>query len=569
MGDACRYEWSSPSLPTDETGKQLLNQFRSRIIEDLSGKLAMGQPHVYRAKEIDHKKRDMLETLGIRSGVIIPMFVDRQWWGCLGLEQCFADRDWQDAEIYGLKKAAQILGTLMASARVEQPLRQLTGSVHAVFWISAPDGLTKQYVSPGYEEIWGRTRSSLQGDPGSWIQAIHSEDQAGVNEALTKQAWGEYDEEFRVQRPDGSLRWVHDRAFPVRDQAGNVYRIAGIAVDITKQKEKEEQLRALTAVLSSFINHLPSGVLVEDDSRRIIQVNQSFIQSFTIPIHIESFSGIDSRLLFAPAPQFIDHIQEIINAGEPVLGEELEWQNKIFLRDYVPLSISQNCRYHLWQYQDITESRHKEAQIEISLKEKEVLLKEIHQRFENNLQIISSMMNLQSAEVENPKARQIFTESEDRVKALALIHERVYQSGDLSKVDFAGYVRSLAGRMVKSYKINAAAIRLNLQIEPVQLNLDIAIPCGQIIHELVSNAFKYAFPQSQEGDIKVSFSDDNGQMLRLVVCDNGIGFPEDRNPEESDSPGLKLVRNLTEQIGGKVQFRNLNGFLCEILIPQS
>jgi two-component sensor histidine kinase len=251
------------------------------------------------------------------------------------------------------------------------------------------------------------------------------------------------------------------------------------------------------------------------------------------------------------------------------LGEELEWQNKIFLRDYVPLSISQNCRYHLWQYQDITESRHKEAQIEISLKEKEVLLKEIHQRFENNLQIISSMMNLQSAEVENPKARQIFTESEDRVKALALIHERVYQSGDLSKVDFAGYVRSLAGRLVKSYKINAAAIRLNLQIEPVQLNLDIAIPCGQIIHELVSNAFKYAFPQSQEGDIKVSFSDDNGQMLRLVVCDNGIGFPEDRNPEESDSPGLKLVRNLTEQIGGKVQFRNLNGFLCEILIPQS
>jgi PAS domain S-box-containing protein len=567
VGDTYLYEWVTPSLSTAETDGRVLNLLRSQIIEELSEKLSAGQPYLFRTKDFDRRRQEMLETLGIRSGVIIPMFVDGQWWGCLGLEQCFVNRDWPNSEIEGLKMAGQILGTLIASVRVEQQFRQLTGNIHAVFWISAPDGRAKQYVSPGYEEVWGRTCASLQRDPGSWLEGLHHEDQQRVTAALVRQVWGEYDEEYRVERPDGSLRWIHDRAFPVRDQTGKVDRIVGIAEDITKQKEAEEQLRAATVLLSSLIDHLYSGVVVEDEARRITHVNQAFNDIFNVPVSPESLFGVDSRLLFIQTAKFADRIEQIIKAGTPVLGEELEWQGRIFLRNYVPLLINENNRYHLWQYQDVTDSRQAEEQIKSSLKEKEVLLKEIHHRVKNNLQIISSLLNLQSAEIEDPQASQKFRESQDRVKAMALIHERLYKSSDLAKIDFAGYVRNLTGHLVRSYKVNANAIHLKLEVDPVPMNLDVAIPCGLIINELVSNAFKYAFPKGESGEITVYFAEQNHQELKLVVRDSGAGFPPNVDPEDSDSLGLKLVRSLTEQLGGNISYRNQNGFACEIIIP--
>jgi two-component sensor histidine kinase len=231
--------------------------------------------------------------------------------------------------------------------------------------------------------------------------------------------------------------------------------------------------------------------------------------------------------------------------------------------------MNEDSHYHLWQYQDVTDSRKAEEQIKSSLKEKEVLLKEIHHRVKNNLQIVSSLLNLQGAEIEDPTASQKFRDSQDRVKAMALIHERLYQSSDLAKIDFAGYVRSLTGHLLRSYKVDTNAIRLTLEVESVPMNLDVAIPCGLMINELVSNALKYAFPQRGDNEIKIRFSEGNEGALRLVVRDNGIGFPENLNPEESDSLGLKLVRTLTEQLGGRVQYRNQNGFVCEISIPQA
>jgi PAS domain S-box-containing protein len=565
--DSYWHEWAASSPPAEKTDKRVLNLLRGQMIEELSAKLSMGQPCVFRTKDIDRQRREMLETLGIRSGVLIPMFIDRQWWGCLGLEQCYVDRDWTDSEVDGLSVAGQLLGTLIASVRIEQQFRQLTGNIQAVFWISDPDGRTKQYVSPGYEEIWGRTCVSLRQAPRSWLQGIHQEDQERVCEALVKQGWGDYSEEYRVVRPDGSIRWVHDRAFPVRDQSGQVCRIVGIAADISREKETEEQLRAATVMLSSMINHLQSGIMVEDESRQITHVNQAFNQIFNVPVPPQSLFGVDSRLLFIQTGQFAERIEQVIEGAAPIIGEEVECQGRIFLRNYVPLSINETSRYHLWQYRDITESRMAEAQIKSSLKEKEVLLQEIHHRVKNNLQIISSLLNLQSTEIEDLEARQKFRESQDRVKAMALIHERLYQSGDLAKIDFSGYVRSLTGHLLRSYQVNANSIRLSLKVDPVPMNLDVAIPCGLMINELVSNAFKYAFPTPAGGEILVRFSEENGGKLGLVVSDNGIGFPEDKNPEESDSLGLKLVRTLTEQLGGQLQYRNQNGFQCEISIP--
>ncbi len=567
-GDPWLHEWSVPGVALDENDRRVLNLLRGQLIEEHVDRLTQGEPCLLLTKGIVAKKREMLEALGVRSAVIVPMFVDRQLWGCLGLEQCFTERDWPASEIDGLKMAGQILGTLVASVRVEQQFRQLTGNIQAVFWISNADGHSKQYVSPGYEEIWGRTCTSLQRQPVSWLEAVHPEDHSRVCDSLVKQAWGEYDEEYRVVRPDQSTRWVRDRAFPIRNQTGQVYRIVGIAEDITKHKKTEEQLRAATVLLSSLIDHLQSGVVVEDEARHITHVNQAFNSMFSFPIPSKSLFGIDSRLLFLQPPEFARRIEEIIEAGTPVMREELQWQGRVFMRDYVPLSIGENYHYHLWQYRDVTVSRHAEEQIKGSLKEKEVLLKEIHHRVKNNLQIICSLLNLQSNEIEDPKASQKFKESQDRVKAMALIHERLYQSGDLARIDFAGYVRNLTGHLLRSYKVSANAIRLNLEIDSVPMNLDVAIPCGLMINELVSNSLKYAFPKGKSGEIVIRFAEENGQGLRLTVEDNGIGMPGNANPEDSESLGLKLVRSLTDQLGGAIAYRSQEGFQCDIRIPR-
>lgn len=566
-GDSCFHEWSTSSLPIP-ADRHALNSIRVQMIEELSGRLSFGQPYLYRTKHADQQRQKILQGQGIRSGVITPIFIEHQLWGCLGLEERFIDRDWSDSEIDGLRVAAEILGMIFASSRTEQRFRQLTANIPAVFWISSADGRAKQYVSPGYEAIWGQSCTSVQRDPESWLSCIHPEDRERIAEAVAKQISGEYNEEFRIQRPDGSTRWIHDRAFPVRGHSGDNGRIAGFAEDITGRKEEEEHLRGVAAMLSSLIDNLDSGVLVEDNGRKIIHVNEAFKNIFRISAASQSLLGSDSRLLLPQPAPFAERIENIIKAGIPVWGEELEYQGRSFLRNYVPMSISQRNQYHLWKYQDNTESRRAEAQIKASLKEKEVLLKEIHHRVKNNLQIISSLLNLQSGEIEDPKASQKFTESQDRVKAMALIHERLYQSGDLATIDFPGYVRNLAAHLFRSYKVNAAAIRMTLKIESVPMSLDVAIPCGLIVNELISNAFKYAFPPPKEGEIAISFSAEGSNILKLIVADNGVGFPGDCDPEKTDSLGLKLVRTLTEQLGGTLRYVNRGGFLCEISIPQ-
>jgi len=152
---------------------------------------------------------------------------------------------------------------------------------------------------------------------------------------------------------------------------------------------------------------------------------------------------------------------------------------------------------------------------------------------------------------------------------MALIHERLYQSRDLASIDFAGYVRNLTGHLLRSYKVNSSSVRLDLKVDSVPMSLDVAIPCGLIINELVSNALKYAFPDGRSGEIVVRFCEENGQGFGLTVRDSGVGFPAGSNPEKSESLGLKLVRSLTDQLGGSVSYRSKKGFQCDIKVPRN
>jgi len=205
---------------------------------------------------------------------------------------------------------------------------------------------------------------------------------------------------------------------------------------------------------------------------------------------------------------------------------------------------------------DISERKRAEEQIKNSLAEKEVLLKEIHHRVKNNLQVISSLLYLQSENVQDRQTLEALMDSRNRVKSMALIHEKLYRSEDLAHIDFAEYIQNLTGFLVTSYSDKAKTVTIQANVNGISLDINTAIPCGLIINELVSNSLKYAFPGDRKGRITIEMHSDDGRKggpLNLVVDDDGVGLPQRIDVRNTESLGLQLVNTLVQQLNGTVQ----------------
>ena len=207
---------------------------------------------------------------------------------------------------------------------------------------------------------------------------------------------------------------------------------------------------------------------------------------------------------------------------------------------------------------ETTEKKQVERQIASSLQEKETLLQEVHHRVKNNLQIISSILNLQSSYVKDENSLIILKESQNRIKSMSFIHETLYMSKNFGSIEVGEYIKGLTRNLIHSYSINSNDISLVLDTDEVELSLDQAIPCGLIINEIVSNALKYAFPENKKGKIEVSVKEEAG-VMKIYIADDGIGMKDDFDIEESDSLGLQLIYTLTEQLDGGIEFSGEKG----------
>ncbi len=216
---------------------------------------------------------------------------------------------------------------------------------------------------------------------------------------------------------------------------------------------------------------------------------------------------------------------------------------------------------------DITERKVSEDKINYSLKEKNVLLKEIHHRVKNNMQIISSLLSLQTNYIDDNIALDVLKESQNRVKTMAMIHEKLYQSNDFVNIKFDDYILRLISDLFYSYNIQEDHIKPEIQVEDVKLNIETAVPCGLIISELVSNSLKYAFPEGKNGKLHVSLKR-HYNNYDLTVSDNGIGFPEDIDFRNTNSLGLQLVNTLVEQIDGEITLDYSQGTKFTIIFKE-
>ncbi len=239
----------------------------------------------------------------------------------------------------------------------------------------------------------------------------------------------------------------------------------------------------------------------------------------------------------------------------------------------------ENARLYARARREIAERERAEEQIRASLKEKEVLLQEIHHRVKNNLQVVSSLLNLQSRHIEDEAALEMFQESQNRIQSMALIHEKLYRSDDLARIDLAEYIRSLATDLVQSYRANSGPVTLRINASDVFLSIDAAVPCGLIVNELVSNALKHAFPtradtsasdwNGKEDEICIDLRSDDENQVTLTIKDNGVGFPRELDFQTLDSLGLRLINTLVDQLEGRLELNNSDGSEIKIVFASS
>jgi len=367
--------------------------------------------------------------------------------------------------------------------------------------------------------------------------------------------------DFRVKTQPGKTCWIRAFGHPHWAQSGKkVSRITGNFQDITSQKETERALIESQARFEALFNAAPDLIYFKDKKGRYLLINEAFEQAFGLKKETILGKGDEDILPAELAAQCRRSDEEAVAKGKAVIKEEVLAKTDsqeivfetikapIFSHDGSPMGLVGISR-------DITQRKEAEAALRSLVKEKETLLKEIHHRVKNNMQVISSLLSLQAQKLEDQKAVQALKECQERIHSMALVHDKLYQQEALHRIEFSSYLRSLATQLFHAYQVDASLIQLRVEAEEISLNLNTAIPCGLIVNELVTNALKHAFSPGEKGELVISLQRGQKEGFVLAVKDNGRGLPEDLNLKKPDTLGLEIVHILVNQLGGKLQVK--------------
>ncbi len=406
--------------------------------------------------------------------------------------------------------------------------------------------------------------------PGERTEAAYQSTRERLLDALQKGQSELFERaiDYSLERPDGELRHVQQVIFPISTSQG--HRLGSILRDMTAQKQTETHLKHSQARLLAMLNAIPDLMFLL--SSQGVYLDYHATDESKLAVSPAFFLGKKVSDVLSPdlAGRFLASFNQAIASGQTqVLEYKLNLQDGV--RDFEASIAGVDQDRCLAIVRDVTERKISEKKIQASLHEKEMLLKEIHHRVKNNMQVIVSLLSLQSYHIKDAPALALFKESQERIHAMALVHEKLYQSADLARIDFSDYLVELAERLRFVFQVNNL-IDVQVDAPEAWLGVDAAIPCGLIANELISNALKHAYPDGRSGRVQVVFRKtvSNGQagegsgMYHLTIRDFGVGLPPDFDPAKAPSLGLQLVHVLAHQVDGNLKFDRTAGLGIEI-----
>jgi PAS domain S-box-containing protein len=494
-----------------------------------------------------------------------------------GVDLDISDRKCQEAERQRAEAALQQSEEMFRAVFAHAPIAISLGSVETYGFIR---------VNAAHIQLFGYSMAELAHM--TYLDITHPDDIAAnvsQTQRLREGNISTFQMEKRFIHQSGSLIWANMTVSLIRDAAGNPLYDVAMIEDITARKQAEAALRQSEEQFRRVFEDAPLAIgLLELNQYRVFRSNAAMHEVFGRSASELSTLTLADITHPADLEDDLSHVQELIAGTRSRFQMEKRMFRKNGQMVYVMLTATLlrsalgEPLYCIGMIEDITERKQAERQLRASLQEKEVLLKEIHHRVKNNLQIISSLLRMQSRQVQDSQTGLLLQESQNRVQSMALIHEQLYQSPDLAQIDFAEYVRQLVTNLFRSYGVSRQTIALDIATHGLHLTLNTAIPCGLIVNELVSNSLKYAFPSRGTGDTptanisiwlqEVDAGLQGGPRRRtLMVRDNGIGIAPDIDWQTGASLGLRIVRNLVTQLQGDIHLNTVRGTCFYITFP--
>lgn len=483
-------------------------------------------------------------------------------------------------------------------------------------------------------ELYGIKPSKPNKNYAIWINRLHPEDRAMIEanfqKALIDQT--EFNAEFRVIHPDGSIHFIESYSLIQRDEEGKPQSMIGINLDVSQRKQNEELIRQQVE-RESLLREITQRIRESLDLKTIFETATQEIRAFLKADRV-------AILQFSHDSNFVDSefvAESVINGFISALGEKfqdhcfrekyhrdyqqgkIQAVNDIYENGMAQCLINILAQFHVraslivpllkgtelwgllcihqcdsprsWQpleidllkqiasqlaiaiqqaslYQqiqnDLEENHQLFLQLTRELEQKKILLKEIHHRVKNNLQVMSSIMYLQFGKA-SPEIKALSEEYQNRLQSIALLHEQLYRGNNLSDIDLSQYITTLSKNLFQCYAIDSTLITLKMEVNEIYLPLDQSIPLGLIMNELISNALKHAFPKGQ-GEINISLIQSEKQ-ISLTFADNGVGLPTDFDPKKTDTLGMELIISFTQQLEGELTCNSQNGAIFQIIFP--
>lgn len=424
-----------------------------------------------------------------------------------------------------------------------------------------------QWSNRAHDQIFGYKEGEAQGvRTQEWYVDRDDYERVGREGYAQLAAGDSYETEVRMRRKNGEVFWARltGRAIDPSDVAkGTIWVVS----DVSERRQSDAALRKL----SRAVEQSPVVVVITDLEGTIEYVNPKFCE-VTGYARNEAV-GQNPRILKSGemSSDAYRELWQTITSGREWRGEfhnrrkdgSLYWE-------YASISPIRDADGSITHYlavkEDVTDRKNAEAQLKQSLQEKEILLKEIHHRVKNNMQVISSLLDLQAQKIQDDNMITMFQESQQRVKSMALVHEKLYQTKDLACIDFGDYIATLANELSLMWHMDTRNVTIKTAAISAPLDVDAAVPCALILNELVTNCCKYAFPGDRKGTIEVDFYRQDADFV-LTVRDDGVGLPDGFDPMSSETLGLQLVSVLAKQLRGKVRVISEKGTEVSVSFP--